>query len=272
MYEGGVGDPSEFLNMYLDDDYSTNKPMMMMGAGANAPPYDFLGAFDAITTSASSSSASSHSHSTGNSPNAFSMVTGESPLLSIDPALVGTPSSSSPENENDNDFGEHDDEDEGGEADGDEEADTVPEMITPIKVGGKGKARKGTVASGGINKKSSLGKENKETPTSLGVGGAGMGGNKVEDRDSDDWRPSPEEYKKMSSKEKRQLRNKISARNFRVRRKEYISTLEADISERDALISAIRSELGSSKSENVTLRQDIAALKRSLLTGRDSGG
>ena len=35
----------------------------------------------------------------------------------------------------------------------------------------------------------------------------------------DDWRPTPEEYKKMSSKEKRQLRNKISARNFRVRRK-----------------------------------------------------
>ena len=35
----------------------------------------------------------------------------------------------------------------------------------------------------------------------------------------DDWRPSPEEYAKMSSKEKRQLRNKISARNFRVRRK-----------------------------------------------------
>ena len=37
--------------------------------------------------------------------------------------------------------------------------------------------------------------------------------------DPDDWRPTPEEYKKLSSKEKRQLRNKISARNFRVRRK-----------------------------------------------------
>ena len=35
----------------------------------------------------------------------------------------------------------------------------------------------------------------------------------------DDWRPTLEEYQKMSSKEKRQLRNKISARNFRVRRK-----------------------------------------------------
>jgi len=35
----------------------------------------------------------------------------------------------------------------------------------------------------------------------------------------DDWRPTLEEYQRMSSKEKRQLRNKISARNFRVRRK-----------------------------------------------------
>jgi bZIP-type transcription factor MBZ1 len=54
-------------------------------------------------------------------------------------------------------------------------------MITPIEVGGKGKARKGTVASGGIDKKSYLGKENRESPTSLGVGGCRTG-NKVEDR------------------------------------------------------------------------------------------
>lgn len=47
----------------------------------------------------------------------------------------------------------------------------------------------------------------------------GMNGlNGLNEKD-DEWRPSPEEYAKMSSKEKRQLRNKISARNFRVRRK-----------------------------------------------------
>ncbi|KIO09578.1 hypothetical protein M404DRAFT_131737 [Pisolithus tinctorius Marx 270] len=72
----------------------------------------------------------------------------------------------------------------------------------------------------------------------------------------------------MSSKEKRQLRNKISARNFRVRRKEYITTLEGDIAERDRLIDAIRAELGSSKSENIALRQEIDALKKCLLEGR----
>jgi hypothetical protein len=93
----------------------------------------------------------------------------------------------------------------------------------------------------------------------------------------------------MTSKEKRQLRNKISARNFRVRRKgdiffhlsvfykriyllvfgiEYISTLEGDIAERDRLLDAIRSELGSTQSENLALRQEIAALKRTLIEGR----
>jgi len=164
----GMGDPNEFLNMFLDDDYS--KPM-------------------------------------------FSSTTpGESPQFGIDPSLMGIGSPADAFDDHGHDD-EHDDEEE-------EAADTVSEIIAPIKVGGKGKARKGTVASGGIKKlapasssssPSSSGKENVNKD-------AGSGGT-VEDRESDDWRPSPEEYKKMSSKEKRQLRNKISARNFRVRRK-----------------------------------------------------
>lgn len=50
--------------------------------------------------------------------------------------------------------------------------------------------------------------------------------------------------------------------------KEYINTLEGDIAERDRLIDAIRTELGSTKSENSALRQEIAALKKALLDGR----
>jgi hypothetical protein len=38
-------------------------------------------------------------------------------------------------------------------------------------------------------------------------------------KESDPLKPSPSELKKMTSKERRQLRNKLSARNFRVRRK-----------------------------------------------------
>ena len=83
--------------------------------------------------------------------------------------------------------------------------------IAPVKVGGKGKQRKGTVQSGGVVKKIGGGKKKEELKP------AGM--LTTTTMDPDDWRPTPEEYKKMSSKEKRQLRNKISARNFRVRRK-----------------------------------------------------
>lgn len=68
------------------------------------------------------------------------------------------------------------------------------------------------------------------------------------------WRPTADEYQRLSSKEKRQLRNKASARNFRIRRKEQVSTLESQVGDRDKLIEAIRSELGQEKLENAALR------------------
>ena len=46
---------------------------------------------------------------------------------------------------------------------------------------------------------------------------------------------------------------------------EYITTLEADVAERDRLIDAIRGELGSTRSENHALKQEIEILKKSLL-------
>ena len=82
-----------------------------------------------------------------------------------------------------------------------------------------------------------------------------------EDVDDDDsWRPSPEEYKKLSSKEKRQLRNKLSARAFRNRRKDYIGTLESHIKDRDTVIDAIKAELVNSRSENQDLKYVFADL------------
>jgi len=84
----------------------------------------------------------------------------------------------------------------------DEDDDDIEQFLArPVKVGGRGKAagRKGTISAGGIKK---------------------FGGQAVKDSDDpEDWRPTVEQYKKMTPKEKRQLRNKISARNFRVRRK-----------------------------------------------------
>lgn len=102
--------------------------------------------------------------------------------------------------------------------------------------------------------------------SSIFSAGKGKGGKKggglssvvrQEDEDVDDddsWRPSPEEYKKLSSKEKRQLRNKLSARAFRNRRKDYIGTLEGHIRERDGVIDEMKAELGASRSENQDLR------------------
>ncbi|TFK49274.1 hypothetical protein OE88DRAFT_1633420 [Heliocybe sulcata] len=203
-----------------------------------AAPYDFMGAFATLNASGSSSESSPSAQQS------------DSPVLAIDPQLVGTPATSKAQSE----FG--DDEDNDDEED-DDEMDDENVSLPQAKVGGKGGARKGTVQSGGVTKKSGnaplKAKENKGTP------------------ELDDWRPSPEEYKKMSSKEKRQLRNKISARNFRIRRKEYITTLEGDVAERDKLIDMIRTELHSTKDENSSLRQEIHALKKALLEGRASG-
>ncbi|KAI0674655.1 hypothetical protein C8Q78DRAFT_1067613 [Trametes maxima] len=215
---------------------------------ATTPGYDFL-ALASINQMSSPDSSGSGSGSNGSE-------SVESPV-SIDPQLVSTPAASKAASE-------FDEEEEG---DDDEfirdQLQSIPEdsVIAPVKVGGKGKSnRKGTVRDGGIVKRTA-GAEKKENAKPSGM----ISTTSVE---PDDWRPTPEEYKKMSSKEKRQLRNKISARNFRVRRKEYITTLEGDIAERDRLIDAIRTELGSTKNENVALRQEIAQLKKALLDGR----
>ncbi|SJK97350.1 uncharacterized protein ARMOST_00602 [Armillaria ostoyae] len=151
-----------------------------------------------------------------------------------------------------------------------EQPDTKAVTIAPIKVGGHGKARKGTVQSGGIVKKSSSPHPPPTTSRAVSSTSSKENENMDDDDFPADWRPPPEVYAKMSSKEKRQLRNKISARNFRVRRKEYISTLELDIAERDRLLQAIRTELGSSQSENHALRQEIYSLKKALLEGRST--
>ncbi|KAF9811488.1 hypothetical protein IEO21_06572 [Rhodonia placenta] len=235
--------PSPFYDFSLDDDFSK----IDLPAPLAAPGFDFFGAF--------STAAAQICNSGGGSGNASSS-SGSSPD-SIDPQLVNTPAQSQPMSEFGDDAEDENEEEE--EAEREDSPDAQDSSLAPFKVGGRGKAnRKGTVQSGGVVKRA--GSEKKENRPSNMLS--------TTSSEPDDWRPSPEEYKKMSSKEKRQLRNKISARNFRVRRKEYITTLEGDIAERDRLIDAIRTELGSTKSENVALRQEISALKKALLEGR----
>ncbi|KAJ6516513.1 hypothetical protein C8R45DRAFT_1059248 [Mycena sanguinolenta] len=243
------GSPS-FFN-FLDEDVKSLDPLAMLSSA----PYDFFG------FSSGGGGAGVSAPSVGSSE--------MSAVLGIDPQLVGSPAPAS--------FSDFDSESTSPSHVASSPEDTT---IAPVKVGGHGKARKGTVVGGGIKKSSAsataaAAKENTSAANLFMPSTTFKPRNKSEhDEDADeddlpaDWRPPPEVFQKMTSKEKRQLRNKISARNFRVRRKEYISTLEDNIAERDRLLSAIRSELGSTQSENVALRQEIAALKRTLLENR----
>ncbi|TRM60457.1 hypothetical protein BD626DRAFT_538853 [Schizophyllum amplum] len=138
--------------------------------------------------------------------------------------------------------------------------------IQPVKTAGHGSKRQGTVASGGITKTRAAKKVAPPSPIVYQAASPALSAS--DDMGEEDWRPSPEVLSKMSSKEKRQLRNKISARNFRVRRKEYITHLEFDIAERDRLLDAIRTDLTSTQHENQALRKEVETLKQALLAGR----
>lgn len=70
---------------------------------------------------------------------------------------------------------------------------------------------------------------NSEGPDDMSPGNITRSKKEEEEMDEDERLLASEEGKKLSSKERRQLRNKVSARAFRSRRKEYISQLEAEI-------------------------------------------
>ncbi|KAI1084687.1 hypothetical protein F5B20DRAFT_217644 [Whalleya microplaca] len=83
-----------------------------------------------------------------------------------------------------------------------------------------------------------------------------------DDMDEDERLLASEEGKKLSSKERRQLRNKVSARAFRSRRKEYISQLESEIATRVT-------ENGDLRAQNRALLEEnrrLSDLTRTLLS------
>lgn len=89
------------------------------------------------------------------------------------------------------------------------------------------------------------------------------------------------DLKKLTPKERRQLRNKISARNFRVRRKgnikcsfffficiksffviEYISTLEGQVNDHKKIAEELKEKLIQAEDENKQLRKEVDTLKK----------
>ena len=86
---------------------------------------------------------------------------------------------------------------------------------------------------------------------------------------ANELRPDPEAYRKLSSKEKRQLRNKISARNFRTRRKEHIAHLEQQVADRDTIIEGLRQQLALVKVQNTELTEEARVLKSKTISNTD---
>lgn len=83
-----------------------------------------------------------------------------------------------------------------------------------------------------------------------------------EDMDEDERLLASEEGKKLSSKERRQLRNKVSARAFRSRRKEYISQLESERDNKDEEVTVLRQNNRALMEEN----KRLSDLTRMLLS------
>ncbi|KAL8779992.1 MAG: hypothetical protein Q9213_006681 [Squamulea squamosa] len=94
------------------------------------------------------------------------------------------------------------------------------------------------------------------TPTAQGnVSHLGRAKKDEEDMDEDERLLASEEGKKLSSKERRQLRNKVSARAFRSRRKEYIGQLEGEIAAKTAEADELRAKNQALTSENARLTE-----------------
>ncbi|KAI9490487.1 hypothetical protein BDB00DRAFT_837384 [Zychaea mexicana] len=87
--------------------------------------------------------------------------------------------------------------------------------------------------------------------------------------DDDDDYLSESQLKMMTSKERRQLRNKISARKFRNRRKEYISMLEGEVQKQKAENNQLRLEVTWIRSTADKLQKENDALRLKLVLCRE---
>lgn len=83
-----------------------------------------------------------------------------------------------------------------------------------------------------------------------------------DDMDDDERLLNSEEGKKLSSKERRQLRNKVSARAFRSRRKEYIGQLESEIAAKTQEAADLKVENRALIEENARFRSLAEKLLR----------
>ncbi|KAL8981638.1 MAG: hypothetical protein Q9177_005508 [Variospora cf. flavescens] len=103
---------------------------------------------------------------------------------------------------------------------------------------------------------SSVASTNDDSPTHNASGGnhhLGRAKKDEEDMDEDERLLASEEGKRLSSKERRQLRNKVSARAFRSRRKEYIGQLEGELAAKCSEADDLRAKNHELMAENTRL-------------------
>lgn len=77
---------------------------------------------------------------------------------------------------------------------------------------------------------------------------------KLSEMDEDERLLASEEAKNLTSRQRRQLRNRVSARHFRLRRKEYISHLESLVVNMTAKINRLERSVGEFKEEREQLK------------------
>ncbi|KAK4683935.1 hypothetical protein P7C73_g6270, partial [Tremellales sp. Uapishka_1] len=75
--------------------------------------------------------------------------------------------------------------------------------------------------------------------------------------DNQPWGMPQEEYKALNPRDKKQVRNRIGARRFRAKRKDYVSTLEHSLRTRDDEITSLRTTVDSQRQEINALRERL---------------
>ncbi|KAL4934533.1 bZIP transcription factor [Aspergillus undulatus] len=103
--------------------------------------------------------------------------------------------------------------------------------------------------------KSASGSPSDDSPSPSGASHLAKSKKDEQDMDEDERLLASEEGKKLSSKERRQLRNKVSARAFRSRRKEYIGQLESEVAQRTTEAHELRMQNRTLYEENARLTE-----------------
>lgn len=77
------------------------------------------------------------------------------------------------------------------------------------------------------------------------------------ERDGMIWGMKVEDYRALSARERKRVRNRISARTFRAKRKEHLNSLESTLNSKDL-------EIKLAHEENLKLKRELIELKRRL--------